>query len=102
VTRGTKYFLLAIAAAAVAWAIGTIAIGYAEIRYFTSSGAVDMLNATAISVALSDPSFTATLTWGGFTLKGIHWTFSLPLLLAAITFVSVLVVAKARGRRAAP
>lgn len=101
-TRGTKYFLLALGGAVAAWVIGTTLIGYADIRYFTNAGTVDMLNPTAISTALRDPSFTATVSWGRFVLKGIHWTFSFPLLLAAITFIAVLLFAKVRRSRAAP
>lgn len=101
-TRGTKYFLLAIVGGVIAWVIGTTVVGYADTRYFTSGGTVDMLNATAVSTALRDPSFTATLTWGSFTLRGVHWTFSLPLLLAAIAFIVILLVARVRAPRAAP
>ena len=101
-TRSTKYFLLAIGVAAVTWVIGTILVGYADTRYFTNSGTVDMLNSSAVSNALTDPSFTATLTWGNFTLKGIYWTFLLPVLLAAIAFISILLIAKARKPRVAP
>jgi len=99
-SRGTKYFLLAIVAGLVAWVIGVTLVGYAEVTYFTSSGNVDMLNANAVAVALRDPTFTATVSWGGITLRGTYWTFVFPLLLGLLTFVGVLLLA--RFRRPAP
>jgi hypothetical protein len=97
-SRGTKFFLLAIVVGLVAWVIGVTLIGYAEVTYFTNSGAVDMLNANAVASALGDPSFTATVSWGGITLRGAHWTFAFPLLLGFLAFVCTLFVARLRRR----
>jgi hypothetical protein len=99
-SRGSKYFLLALGGGVFAWVLGVMLIGYADVRYFTSSGVVDMLDPAAISAALSDPSFTATVSWGRLSLTGVHWTFSFPLLLATATFIGVLLIAKIRQARA--
>lgn len=101
-TRGTKYFLLAVGSAVVGWVIGTALVGFAEITHFTSRGTVDMLSASAISAALRDPTFTATLRWGSFELTGMHWISLLPLLIGFFSFVSVLCVAWVRRPKDAP
>ena len=91
-TRGTKSFLMATVAALFAWVAGTTMIGMAEIRHTTSSGLVDMTDATQITRALRDPSFTASVAWGDFALHGTAWPFLFPILLAVCVFVAVLVI----------
>ena len=91
-TRGTKSFLMAIFAALFAWAAGTTMIGMAKIRHTTSTGVVDMTDASQITRALRDPSFTASVTWGDFTLHGTAWPFLFPVILAVSVFMVVLVV----------
>ena len=99
---GNKYFLFAIAGAIGAWLAGTSLVGMAEERHYTASGSVDMLDPHAIGSAMADPAFTASLTWGSFTLTGMYWALFLPLAMAAFTFVVVIVISRLRCDRVAP
>ena len=101
-TRSTKYFLAAIFSAVGAWVAGTMLVGVADLRYFTASGPVDQLDSYAVSRALADPTYTASLSWGSFTLTGIHWTFTLPLIFAGAVFIAVLLSEKLLNSRSAP
>lgn len=91
-TRGTKSFLLAICAAITAWVIGLYLVGSATIRHFTSRGSVDMTDASQVARALRDPTFDATMSWGGVTLTGVHWPGTFPIILGLVAFVLVLIV----------
>lgn len=101
-TPSKKPLLVAVIAAVLAWLFGTFFVGTADEHWYTASGTVNMLDPIAIDRALRDPTFTASLAWGQFSLVGKYWAFTLPIGLAVTTFVLVLSVSHFLGRRARP
>src|SRR5687767_4758568 len=93
VSRGSKYAVAAFLAAATAWVLGTAAVGMANVRWFTASRTVNMLDPNDISRAMADPTFTSSYTWGSFTLVGTHWSFLIPCGVALIAFSAVITLA---------
>lgn len=98
-TRSKKILLIAVVGAFLAWVAGTFLVGIANERWYTASGAVNMLDPMAIDRALRDPTFTTSLSWGGFSLVGKHWALSVPIAFAVGAFVLVLVVGNLLTRR---
>lgn len=97
-SRSSKLFFAASAAALFGWVFGTILIGKASIRHLTSSGPVDMTNPEAALRAIQDPTFTASMSWGTLTLTGTAWPIVLPVL-CAIVGVALVYGAAALGNR---
>lgn len=58
-----------------------------------------MLDPMAIDRALNDPTFTASLSWGEFSLVGKYWALFLPIAFAVGAFVFVLVIGRLLARR---
>lgn len=96
-TRNLKSGIVTVFAAIAAWLIGTVLIGFADVRYVTRSGVVDMADPLKVSAAASDPTFTAFVSIAGVTLQGAYWTVLLPILLALM--VAALVAAVQRAVR---
>lgn len=99
-SRSSKIFFAASAAAVVSWVVGTILIGRAVIRYITAAGVVDMTKPGQVLGAVQDPTFTATVSWGALTLRGTAWVYMLPILLAivgALAVVGIAAYTKGRG-----
>ena len=84
--QGTKKLLITTSSIVLGWLVGTYLVGIASVRHFTSSGDVNMLDATAIHRALDDPTFSAIYSWGGITLEGEHWALSIPFVLAVTAY----------------
>ena len=91
-SRGNKTFLLGILGAAIAWFLGTYLVGIAELTHTTAAGVVDMADPYAISKAVNDPTFTATLSWGTLKLTGLYWALAFPLLLAFGVFIAIVLL----------
>lgn len=98
-TRSKKLLLIAVVGAFLAWLAGTFLVGIANEHWYTASGTVNMLDPMAIDRAIRDPTFTASLSWGEFSLVGKHWTLLLPIAFAVGEFVLVLVVGHLLARR---
>lgn len=98
-TRSKKILLIAVIASFLAWLAGTFLVGTANEHWYTASGAVNMLDPIAIDRALKDPTFTASLSWGKFSLTGKYWGLFLPIGFAVGAFVSVLVIGRLLARR---
>lgn len=58
-----------------------------------------MLDPMAIERALIDPTFTASLSWGEFSLAGKYWVLFLPIAFAVGAFVLVLAIGRLLARR---
>lgn len=97
-TRSKKIILIAVASAFLAWLAGTFLVGIANEHWYTASGAVNMLDPLAIGRVLRDPTFTASLSWGEFSLVGKYWGIFLPLAFAIGTFVLVLGIGRLGAR----
>lgn len=97
-TRSKKIILFAVASAFLAWLAGTFLVGIANEHWYTGSGAVNMLDHLAIDRALRDPTFTASLSWGEFSLVGKYWGIFLPIAFAIGAFVLVLGIGRLSAR----
>jgi hypothetical protein len=101
-SRSSKVFLIALLVSIAVWFSVTCLIGVAEIKTFTASGPVDTTDSYKLSPAYSDPTFTTSYSWGGFTLTGVHWGLTLPYGSGLLAFLTTLLVARATRRRGAP
>ena len=97
-TKSKKILLIAVVSAFMAWLAGTFLVGIANEHWYTASGAVNMLDPVAIERALRDPTFTASLSRGGFSLVGKYWGPFLPIAFAIGAFVLVLGIGRLRAR----
>ncbi len=98
-TRSKKTLLIAVVGAFLAWLAGISLVGIADEHWYTATGTVNMLDPIAIDRALRDPTFTASLSWGEFSLVGKHWAFLLPVTFAVGAFVLVLVIGRLLARQ---
>jgi hypothetical protein len=98
-TRSKKTLLIAVIFSFLAWLAGTFLVGTATENWYTTSGTVNMLDPMAIERALNDPTFTASLSWGEFSLTGRYWSLFLPICFALGAFVSVLVIGRLLAQR---
>ena len=99
-SRSSKLFFIASAAAVPGWVVGTILIGKAFVRYVTATGVVDMTNSEMALRAVQDTTFTAKVSWGALTLTGTAWPIVFPILCAAVGVALVYGVAAFGPRRA--
>jgi hypothetical protein len=97
-SRGKK-ILLAVIVAVSSWFFGVHLIGIATVSDFTASGLVDMSDSSAVSRALSDPTFTTTYSWGNLTLTGIYWALLLPILFAIVATAILLIGLRISSRK---
>lgn len=98
-TRSKKILLIAVVASFLAWLAGTFFVGTANEHWYTASGTVNMLDPMAIDRALKDPTFTASLSWGEFSLAGKYWGLFLPIGFAVGAFVFVLGIGRLLAQR---
>ena len=98
-TRSKKILLIAVVVSFLAWLAGTFLVGTANEHWYTASGTVNMLDPMAIERAFKDPTFTASLSWGEFSLTGKYWALFLPIAIAVGAFVFVLVIGRLLARQ---
>lgn len=96
--RSAKTFLASVFAWLFGLVIGFYSVGSAVQISSTSSGIVDMTDASQVRRALDDPTFITTWNWGFITLTGEHWAISIPLIFSSICLALVIVLASALKR----
>lgn len=96
--RSSKIFVLALLCGGAAWFAGTMAVGVADVKWFTTTATIDIQDALQVSRALADPTFTSSYSWGSFTLVGTHWSVLIPYGAAFLAIGVVILTARMRRK----
>jgi hypothetical protein len=101
-TIATRRIIAALLGALTAWAVGTYAIGMADVLFYTASGPVNMSDVDAVRTAGADPSFTAVWRWKHASLTGMHWGLTIPYGAAILAAVVITAIGHFRAARKRP